>query len=157
MMISCVNGRTKIILQMLFIPFLCSKLFHLMFSPSVVFIFGCPDASTHKYPILSKKKPKNNFAICIFLQWAAARLQWDWWNNASHFYYLPFFFRTSSVNDISYSNQFDAGKKLFKILPVEDLITARLLDIWVHRQVFNVTCSSPTISVFLNNSGRMEE
>ncbi|XP_027025406.1 leukemia inhibitory factor receptor [Tachysurus fulvidraco] len=62
------------------------------------------------------------------------------------------FMQTSSLNDISYSNQFDAGKKLFKILPVEDLITARLLDIWVHRQVFNVTCSSPTISVFLNNS-----
>ncbi|XP_060734649.1 leukemia inhibitory factor receptor isoform X1 [Tachysurus vachellii] len=62
------------------------------------------------------------------------------------------FMQTSSVNDISYSTKFDAGKNLFKILPVEGLITARLLDIWVHRQVFNVTCSSPTISVFLNSS-----
>ncbi|XP_060797664.1 oncostatin-M-specific receptor subunit beta isoform X2 [Neoarius graeffei] len=60
--------------------------------------------------------------------------------------------QSSSVNDSSYANQFNADKLLSKLLPVEDLITTRLLDIWVTRQVFNVTCSSPTISVFLNNS-----
>ncbi|KAK3532976.1 hypothetical protein QTP70_006211 [Hemibagrus guttatus] len=62
------------------------------------------------------------------------------------------FMQTSSVNDFSYSNQFKADNRLYKVLPVEDLITTRLLDIRVHRKVFNVTCSSPTISVFLNNS-----
>ncbi|XP_053093831.1 uncharacterized protein il12rb1 [Pangasianodon hypophthalmus] len=62
------------------------------------------------------------------------------------------FMQSSSVNDSSYANQFTAGKQLSKVLAVEDLITTRLLDIWVHRQVFNVTCTSPTISVFLSNS-----
>ncbi|KAF4083457.1 hypothetical protein AMELA_G00141550 [Ameiurus melas] len=62
------------------------------------------------------------------------------------------FMQTSSVNDSSYANQFVAEKQMYKFLPVEYLITTQLLDIWVHRQVFNVTCSSPTISVLLHNS-----
>lgn len=70
---------------------------------------------------------------------------------------ILFISRSSSVNDTSYAKQFSSGKQLFKVLPVEDLVTERPLDIWVLRQVSNVTCSSPTISVFLSNSGRIEE
>ncbi|KAF5909955.1 leukemia inhibitory factor receptor-like, partial [Clarias magur] len=62
------------------------------------------------------------------------------------------FMWSPSVNDTSYAKQFSSGKQLFKVLPVEDLVTERSLDIWVLRQVSNVTCSSPTISVFLSNS-----
>lgn len=67
------------------------------------------------------------------------------------------FLSSSSLKDSSYAKQFNAGNQLSKSLPVEDLITTRLLDIWVHRQVFNMTCRSPTISVFLNDSGRTED
>ncbi|KAF7703718.1 hypothetical protein HF521_022725 [Silurus meridionalis] len=62
------------------------------------------------------------------------------------------FMKTSSLNESSYANQFKAGKKLSVLIPVEYLITTRLLDIWVLRQVFDVTCSSSNISVLLDNS-----
>ncbi|KAI5626649.1 homer protein-like 3 [Silurus asotus] len=62
------------------------------------------------------------------------------------------FMKTSSLNESSYANQFKAGKKLSVLIPVEYLITSRLLDVWVFRQVFDVTCSSSNISVLLDNS-----
>lgn len=50
MMISCVNGETETILQMLFIPLFCSMLFHFItLFPFVIFTFlinGCSQAST---------------------------------------------------------------------------------------------------------------